>query len=236
MKGGKKLSIPRRLYKFVKYRILKLLFFRKSQPTLHKIRGRYMAVLPEVFHPGLYTTSPHLADMINSLGIRENDRVLDLGTGSGIGAVFSAQFTKHVVAVDINPNAVRCAKINALINGYEERISVRLGNLFEPVRDEVFDLIFFNPPFYLGKPKNWHETAFKGGDYPDHICHTFLRDAPKHLASDGKIHILWSSIADYPGLDEEIKENGLETAKITLKDTITEVIQIYELRHQKKQK
>jgi len=233
LKGGEKLSLGRRAYKFVKYRILKLLYFRRERPTLNNIRGLNIVVLPNVFHPGLYTTSPHFADTINNLNIKENEKVLDLGTGSGIGAVFAAQYSKNVTATDINPHAVRCAKINALINGFQDRMTVKEGSMFDPVRGETFDIIFYTPPFYLGKPENWHERAFRGGDFEEHVCHTFLKDSPKHLSPEGRIYLLWSTIADYPGLEEEIIDNELEIVKVDDKDTLTEVINIYELKHHK---
>ncbi len=234
MEGGKKLSFVRRIYKFIKYRILKLLYFRKNKPSLNMIRGLYIVVLPNVFHPGLYTTSPHFADTINKLGIKETDRVLDLGTGSGIGGVFASQYSKNVTATDINPSAVRCATINGLINGLQDRLTVKEGSMFEPVEGETFDVIFYTPPFYLGNPRSWHERAFRGGDYEDHVCHTFLREAPKHLSEKGRIYLLWSTIADYPGLEEEIDENKLEIVNVENKDTLTEVISIYELKHRQK--
>ena len=60
----------------------------------------------------------------------------------------------HVTAVDINPDAVRCARINALQHHLETCIEVRQGDLFEPVQGERFDLVLFNPPFFRGQPRN----------------------------------------------------------------------------------
>ena len=56
-----------------------------------------------------------------------------MGTGSGVCAVFAARHARRVVAVDINPAAVRCAGINALLNDLEHKIEVRHGDLFAPV-------------------------------------------------------------------------------------------------------
>ena len=62
-----------------------------------------------------------------------------MGTGSGVGAVFAAQWARRVVAVDINPAAVRCARINALLNHVEDRVDVVEGDLFEPIGGQRFD-------------------------------------------------------------------------------------------------
>ena len=48
--------------------------------------------------------------------------VLDMGTGSGVGAVFAARNAARVVAVDVNPEAVRCARINVLLHHIEDRV------------------------------------------------------------------------------------------------------------------
>ena len=189
-----------------------------------------MIVLPEVFHPGLYNTSLYFAESISNTNIKSADRVLDLGTGSGIGAIFAAEHSKHVVATDINPNAVRCALINALLNDVADRIDTRLGNLFEPVKGEKFDFILYNPPFYLGKAKNWHEIAFKGGEGEEHVCHKFFSNVANYLTAEGKVRMLWSTIADYPGMEEELMRNGLEIIKVEQKDILTEVVFIYEFR------
>ena len=87
---------------------------------------------------------------------------LDMGTGSGVGAIFAARRGYRVVAVDINPQAVRCARINTLLNRLEERIEVRRGDLFEPVRGERFDLVLFNPPFFVGEPRSDLDRAWRG--------------------------------------------------------------------------
>ncbi len=230
MKGGKKLSLQRRIYKFFKYRINKLLIFRKNKPVLFSLRGKSLIVLPEVFHPGMYNTSPYFAQSISNANIKTDNRVLDLGTGSGVGAVFASEYSKHVVATDINPNAVRCARINALLNDAADRIDARLGDLFEPVEGEKFDLILYTPPFYLGKARDWHETAFKGGEGEDHVCHKFFSNVENHLTPEGRVRMLWSTIADYPGMEEELARNGLEIIKVEQRDIMTEVVLIYEFR------
>src|SRR5580700_10781137 len=42
--------------------------------------------------------------------VRETDRVLDVGTGSGINAILAASKSSQVVAIDINPFAIKCAR------------------------------------------------------------------------------------------------------------------------------
>jgi ribosomal protein L11 methyltransferase len=72
------------------------------------------------------------------------DRVLDLGTGTGILAVGAALLgAKSVVAIDINPLAVKTALSNVRLNGLEEKIEVKEG-LAEKWSDHLCDLIIAN--------------------------------------------------------------------------------------------
>src|SRR5262249_54957822 len=130
---------------------------RVGRLILEHLDGVPLLVLPEVFHPTVFRTSALLARTIATAappGCRpgtgaagqEGGYVLDMGTGTGVGAVFAARQGCRVVGVDVNPEAVRCARINTLLNRLEDRIEIREGDLFAPVQGERFDLVLFNPP------------------------------------------------------------------------------------------
>src|SRR5205823_1604642 len=104
-------------------------------------------------------------------------RALDMGTGSGIGAVFAARAGYRVVGVDLNPEAVRCARINALMNRLEDRLEAREGDLFAPVAGERFDLILFNPPFFRGEPRDALDMAWRSVD----VLERFAEGLPSAL-------------------------------------------------------
>jgi release factor glutamine methyltransferase len=70
--------------------------------------------------------------------VRESDRVLDMGTGSGVNAILAASKAAEVVAVDINPVAVEVARNNAAYNGVADRIAIRRSDVFSNV-DGEFD-------------------------------------------------------------------------------------------------
>ena len=61
---------------------------------------------------------------------------------SGIGA---SRYSRDIVAVDLNPRAVRFARFNAQMNGIVN-YEVRLGSLYEAVKNEEFDCILANLP------------------------------------------------------------------------------------------
>jgi release factor glutamine methyltransferase len=99
-----------------------------------------------------------------------------------------------VVAVDINPAAARCARINAALNGLEERMSVLEGDLFEFVKDARFDIIAFNPPFHRGVPRDAWELAWRSPD----VAERFAAGLAAHLAADGSALVILSTAGD-PG-------------------------------------
>ena len=131
---------------------------------LEHVHGVPLLVTPTVFNPKLLRTGDFLAAQINCTRIPPDAAVLDMGTGSGICAVIAARHARRVVAVDINPAAVRCAKVNALLNHVEHKIDVRYGDLFAPVAGERFDVILFNPPFLRGAPRDDRDRAWRSTD------------------------------------------------------------------------
>jgi release factor glutamine methyltransferase len=112
-----------------------------------------------------------------------------MGTGSGICALFAARHARRVVGIDVNPAAVRCARINALMNDLETGIDLREGDLFEPVVGERFDVVLFNPPFLLGAPKDHREAAWRSTD----IAERFAAGLASHLKPGGAALLLLST-------------------------------------------
>ena len=77
--------------------------------------------------------------------LRRGDEVLDVGTGSGILAVAAAKLgARRVLALDIDPQAVKAARDNAVANGVGDVVEVREGTLPDSVAGERFDLIMAN--------------------------------------------------------------------------------------------
>jgi methylase of polypeptide subunit release factors len=159
---------------------------------LERVRGTPILILPTVFNPRVLRSGAFFAETIADHRLGEGGDVLDLGTGSGICAVFAARHARRVIAVDINRAAVRCAGINASINGVAERIECRHGDLFAPVAADRFDTVFFNPPFYLGAPENDRDIAWRSLD----IAGRFAAGLEAQLSPRGRAYLLLSTLGD----------------------------------------
>jgi HemK-related putative methylase len=180
--------------------VVKLLYFSRRLRGLHRyddfvverVDGVPILVTPTVFNPKRLRTGEFFASLLDGSLIGPDTEVLDMGTGSGVCAVFAAKHARRVIAVDINEAAVRCASINARLNRLEDRIEARHGDLFQPVAGRRFDLILFNPPFVLGEPRNDRERAWRSVS----VAERFADGLDQHLKPSGCALLLLSTYAD----------------------------------------
>jgi HemK-related putative methylase len=220
----RKLAAPlMRLWLTLRYRWLSR---RYRRLVLEEINGVPLIVLPDVFNPVLLRSGEFLARYIESCDLKESSAVLDLGTGSGVGAIFAAQRSSDVTAVDINPAAVRCTRINALLNQLDGRITVLLGDLFDPVHDRRFDLVIFNPPFYLGRPDGELDRAWRG----EGVFERFSEGLNDALKPGGSALLLLSSDGDGEALLSLLSQGDFRITIVSKKDLINEILTIYEVK------
>ena len=150
---------------------------------------------PSLPHPGYEKVPP---DQVMFIGTdsrwlarattrRPVGAALDLCTGSGIHALLAAAHSQRVVAVDINPRAVHCARFNGQAAG-ANNIDVRLGDLYEPVGDARFDLITANPPF-VPSPRDSLQYR-DGGRSGEEVQRRIITGLPKYLAPGGMAQIV----------------------------------------------
>lgn len=78
--------------------------------------------------------------------ICENDRVIDVGTGSGILMVAAAKLgAKEIIGTDIDPMAVEVARENLELNKVSEEIAkAYAGDLISVVKEDKFDVVVAN--------------------------------------------------------------------------------------------
>jgi methylase of polypeptide subunit release factors len=131
---------------------------------------------------------------------------VDIGTGCGVQALLAARHCARVIAVDINPVALRFAEFNARLNRIDN-IECRLGSYFEPVQNEDFDLIVSNPPFVISP-----ETRFLYRDSElagDEVSRAVVTEAPAHLRRGGWACIMVSWVRRDRGAWSRVPEEWL---------------------------
>jgi len=172
--------------------------------------------------------------LAQNLTINEGDSVLDMGTGCGIQAVLAAQKARKVLATDVNPNAVRCATHNACLNNVADKIEVRQGNLFEPVKvDERFNVILFNAPYLpseASEERDLASQAWAGGETGRSIIDRFIAEASRYLKSNGRVLLVQSSLSDVEQSLRMFSERGLDAKVIAESKVAFENIVVIEAR------
>ncbi len=147
--------------------------------------------------------------LAENLVVDKNDVVLDVGTGCGILGILAAKKARRVVAVDVNPHAVRCAKMNAKLNGVTEKMETLRSDLFKAIKkNEKFDLIIFNAPYLPSETmekKNWIERAWAGGPTGRQLIGEFIVQAPDYLKKRGRILLVQSTLSD---VEETVQKLG----------------------------
>lgn len=148
--------------------------------------------------PGL-GTQPMRADfVVGSGGASRNlaklavhkavDNVLDLGTGSGIQALYLRDSYTQLCATDVNSRALMLARMTFALSGLSD-VETLEGSLFAPVSGRHFDLIVSNPPFVIAPPDktySYREAGLPG----DELSRRLVTQAPAHLTDGGWCRLL----------------------------------------------
>ena len=142
-----------------------------------------------------------------NLDVHEGEWVLDLGTGCGMLAILAAEKAENVLAVDLNPYAIRCAKENSTLNGERANMDFIQASLFSALNSDVaFDLILFNAPYLPseeGEEASWIGQAWAGGASGREVVDRFISEVPSHLKPTGRVLLMQSTLT---GVEETIQK------------------------------
>lgn len=177
--------------------------------------GLELLIPKDVFAPGAHGSfHPAVRDEV-----KPSDRVLDMGTGSGIVAILAAARSSDVVAVDINPKAVEAARANAVLNGVADRITFAVSDVFDAVKAS-FDLIVFDPPFRWFKARDLLELSHADENY--RALRRFMGEARQRLRPGGRILLNFGTSGDIDYLYHLIDQAGLKREVLATDELVTE--------------
>ncbi|MGW3121713.1 methyltransferase [Streptomyces sp. NPDC001107] len=152
-----------------------------------------------VFSPvrGEYVDLVAQAPLPASAVRREGRRTaLDLGTGTGVlAAVLARRGLDHVVATDISPRALACARENVRRLHLTGRIDV-VGPVLFP--DRRAHLVVCNPPWIPARPTSAVEQGVY--DSGSSMLRSFLDGLTAHLEPGGEGWLILSDLAEHLGL------------------------------------
>jgi ribosomal protein L11 methyltransferase len=116
------------------------------------------------FGTGTHSTTKMCLRLLEKY-LRPGDRVIDVGCGSGILSIAAAKLgAGSVLAVDLDEVAVQKTRENVQLNGVQDQVSVRIGDLLTGVSEEG-DVILANllAPIILRLVRDIHRVLTPGG-------------------------------------------------------------------------
>jgi D-alanine--D-alanine ligase len=199
-------------YMMLVNRLLSAALRRYGPPPFREIRKQSFALptgpidllIPEKVHCPPAST----LELATLLDVRQGDRVLDLGCGSGLLSITAARLgAEHVIATDINPRALASTEMNAIANSVADKIEIRPGAWYEAIegiQGPIFDLIIATPPqtpgHYAFGPR------YGGWDGAKHLIKV-IQSAPAFLKPEnGRLWLLAISLANLPEVMKQLQK------------------------------
>jgi release factor glutamine methyltransferase len=128
--------------------------------------------------------------------------------------------------VDINPTAVRCARINALLSGRDQRIEVRAGDLFDGLAGCRFDIVLFNPPFIRAAALDDADRAWRSLD----VAERFAAELGSHLTPTGCALLLLSTYGDAGQYVRELQRRQFALEPLAERAFVNEKLTLLKVR------
>jgi len=128
--------------------------------------------------------------------VSSNSLAFDIGTGTGVlAAVLARRGLRRIVATDVDPRALACARENVERLGLSAQIDVVQADFFPEGRAA---LVVCNPPWVPARPSSPLEHGIY--DPESHMLRGFLAALPAHLGPGGEGWLILSDLAEHLGL------------------------------------
>ena len=196
------------------------------QERQYHYEGLRIRVPPGVFHPGIFFSTPVLLHFLKQVDF-QGKTVLDVGTGSGILAIFAAKNDGKVTAIDVNIQAVNTAGMNAVSNDLE--ITTQQSDLFDQLKPQLFDYILVNPPYYPRTPKDDVEKAFFAGTELEYFDR-FFSQLPDFCHPKTAVWMVLSEDCNLSAISNKSLQHGFVGAPVFQKKKWGERFEVIEFR------
>ncbi|QYF73009.1 class I SAM-dependent methyltransferase [Cryobacterium sp. PAMC25264] len=164
-----------------------------------RTKGVPVAALGASIHPHYGVFSPvrgEYLDLIATAPLPATGMAFDIGTGSGVIAAMLAQRGfDRVVATDMEPRALACARENLQRLGYADQVEVVHADLFPAGRA---DLVVCNPPWLPASAATSTDAAVYDPD--SRMLRGFLAGLAGHLTEHGEGWLIISNLGELLGL------------------------------------
>ncbi|MDR1690947.1 MAG: methyltransferase [Candidatus Methanoplasma sp.] len=156
----------------------------------------------------VYPPSDDSILLIESFDIRQGEKVLEIGCGSGVVSIHCASNGGIVTCGDINKKAVALTKRNFELNGLSATIVET--NLYSNILGE-FDTIIFNLPYLPVKEEGDLALAWSGGEDGLGPLPGLISGAPEHFLPGGRLIVVVSSLMDQGALASALEGHEVRT-------------------------
>jgi methylase of polypeptide subunit release factors len=163
-------------------------------------KGVLIPALDEKIHPHYGIFSPARGEYLDLIAQAPLptplEKAFDIGTGTGvIAAILAKRGVKKIIATDMDPRAIVCAKENITRLNFQTQIEIQQTNLFP---EGTADLIVCNPPWVPARPTARIEHAVY--DENSQMLRKFLAGVGSHLSTHGEAWLIMSDLAEHLGL------------------------------------
>lgn len=186
--------------------------------------------LNTVFSPVIFRDTFFFATQIP---ITLGGAFLEIGCGTGLISTYAVlNGFDRSLAMDINPEAVKNAKLNALLHDIEHKMTSYVSDIFgavKPDADNRFDAIFWNVPFINKKEPDSFLEQSVFGDYDIGIS-KYIAEAKSFLTENGRVFVGFSSTRGEIDLLESICRKNNSHLSLVAHEGIDDIrLELYEV-------